>query len=211
MKSDQQGVNSAVTISKEQALEMAGNLPFDDYEGIKHFIDQQAARIAELEAASGAQQPAVPPSVRDEFPLLYDTLDALDERAAEQPERLATKRHLSILRNSIQGVVQKLSLARAQQPASREVSTEVCPVCDIAGCKHIRERQANAALAQGELIEFCEDTAITLAERTFSTEVGEQLAEDVIRYARLLHEHYAAYAAQRIRALRAQSADGEAK
>lgn len=51
---------------------------------------------------------------RDEFPMLYDSLDALDERAAEQPERIAVRRHLSSLRKSIQQVVQRLSLARAR-------------------------------------------------------------------------------------------------
>lgn len=51
---------------------------------------------------------------RDEFPMLYDNLDALDERAAEQPERIAVHRHLSSLRKSIQQVVQRLSLARAR-------------------------------------------------------------------------------------------------
>lgn len=45
---------------------------------------------------------------------------------------------------------------------------------------------------QGETIGFCEDAALSLAERTFSTEVDEQLAEDVIRYARRLHDLYAA-------------------
>ena len=39
---------------------------------------------------------------------------------------------------------------------------------------------------------FCEDTALSLAERTFSTEVDEQLAEDVIQYARRLHGMYTA-------------------
>ena len=39
---------------------------------------------------------------------------------------------------------------------------------------------------------FCEDTALALAERTFSTEVDEQLAEDIIQYARRLHSRYTA-------------------
>ena len=39
---------------------------------------------------------------------------------------------------------------------------------------------------------FCEDTALSLAERTFSTEVDEQLAEDIIQYARRLHSRYTA-------------------
>ena len=38
---------------------------------------------------------------------------------------------------------------------------------------------------------FCEDTALSLAERTFSSEVDEHLAEDVIQYARRLHDLYA--------------------
>ena len=39
-------------------------------------------------------------------------------------------------------------------------------------------------------VNFCEDTALSLAERTFSTEVDEQLAEDIIQYARRLHSRY---------------------
>ena len=44
---------------------------------------------------------------------------------------------------------------------------------------------------QGEPVGYCEDTTLSLAERTFSTEVGEHLAEDVIQYARRLHDLYA--------------------
>lgn len=43
-----------------------------------------------------------------------------------------------------------------------------------------------------EPVRFCEDTALTLAERTFSSEVDEQLSEDIIRYARRLHTLYSA-------------------
>ena len=39
---------------------------------------------------------------------------------------------------------------------------------------------------------FCEDTALSLAERTFSSEVDEQLAEDIIQYAQRLHSKYTA-------------------
>ena len=39
---------------------------------------------------------------------------------------------------------------------------------------------------------FCEDTVLSLAERTFSAEVDEQLAEDIIQYARRLHSRYTA-------------------
>ena len=39
---------------------------------------------------------------------------------------------------------------------------------------------------------FCEDVALSLAERTFSAEVDEQLAEDIIQYARRLHDMYSA-------------------
>ena len=35
---------------------------------------------------------------------------------------------------------------------------------------------------------FCEDTVLSLAERNLSTEVDEQLAEDIIQYARRLHD-----------------------
>lgn len=65
-------------------------------------------------AAQAPQHITSATAARDEFPMLYDSLDALDERAAEQPERIGTQRHLSSLRTSIQAVVQKLSLARAR-------------------------------------------------------------------------------------------------
>lgn len=39
---------------------------------------------------------------------------------------------------------------------------------------------------------FCEDTALSLAERTFSTEIDEQLASDIIQYASRLHSRYMA-------------------
>lgn len=57
---------------------------------------------------------------------------------------------------------------------------------------HPRERY-KAMLAAAPTVEpvgFCEDTALSLAERTLSSEVGEQLAEDVIQYARRLHDMY---------------------
>lgn len=51
--------------------------------------------------------------------------------------------------------------------------------------------RARAALSQQtKPVRFCEDTALSLAERIFSSEVDEQLAEDVIRYARRLHDLY---------------------
>ena len=37
---------------------------------------------------------------------------------------------------------------------------------------------------------FDEDEALTLAERTFSVEITEQLASDIIQYARRLHSRY---------------------
>ena len=49
-----------------------------------------------------------------------------------------------------------------------------------------------AAVPEAEPVGFCEDTALSLAERTFSTEVDEQLAEDIIQYARRLHSRYTA-------------------
>lgn len=39
-------------------------------------------------------------------------------------------------------------------------------------------------------ITFDEDEALSLAERTFSTEIDEQLASDIIQYARRLHNRY---------------------
>lgn len=45
---------------------------------------------------------------------------------------------------------------------------------------------------QGEPVSFDEDAALELAKRTFYTEVDEQLAVDAIRYARRLHDQYAA-------------------
>ena len=48
------------------------------------------------------------------------------------------------------------------------------------------------AAPEVEKVGFCEDTALSLAERTFSSEVDEHLAEDVIQYARRLHGMYTA-------------------
>ena len=53
-------------------------------------------------------------------------------------------------------------------------------------------RERTKYLPTMEPIGFCEDTVLSLAERTFSTEVDEQLAEDVIQYARRLHTLYTA-------------------
>lgn len=39
-------------------------------------------------------------------------------------------------------------------------------------------------------VTFDEDEALTLAERTFSTEIDEQLASDIIQYANRLHSRY---------------------
>jgi hypothetical protein len=41
-------------------------------------------------------------------------------------------------------------------------------------------------------IMFDEDEALSLAERTFSTEIDEQLASDIIQYASRLHSRYLA-------------------
>lgn len=58
------------------------------------------------------------------------------------------------------------------------------------GTDYERCEYYSAPAVQGEQVGFCEDTALSLAERTFSTEVDEQLAEDVIQYARRLHDMY---------------------
>jgi len=50
---------------------------------------------------------------------------------------------------------------------------------------------AAAPTVQGEPVGFCEDTSLSLAERTFSIEVDDQLAEDIIQYARRLYNLYA--------------------
>lgn len=51
---------------------------------------------------------------------------------------------------------------------------------------------AAAPAVQGEPAVFDEDAALSLAERTFSTEVDEQLASDIIQYAQRLHSLYTA-------------------
>lgn len=81
---------------------------------IRRCMDISYPMYATPVAAQAPQHITSATAARDEFPMLYDSLDALDERAAEQPERIGTKRHLSSLRASIQAVVQKLSLARAR-------------------------------------------------------------------------------------------------
>lgn len=47
-----------------------------------------------------------------------------------------------------------------------------------------------AAAPTVEPVGFCEDTVLSIAERTFNSEVDEHLAEDVIKYARRLHDMY---------------------
>lgn len=49
-----------------------------------------------------------------------------------------------------------------------------------------------ATAVKGKPVGFCEDTALSLAERTFSTEVDEHLAEDVIQFAQRLYSLYSA-------------------
>ena len=46
------------------------------------------------------------------------------------------------------------------------------------------------SLAKQLMSTFDEDEALTLAEQTFSTEINEQLAEDIIQYASRLHSRY---------------------
>lgn len=58
-------------------------------------------------------------------------------------------------------------------------------------CKAREQRDELAVALEVDPVGFCEDTALSLAERTFSSEVDEQLAEDVIQYARRLHGLYA--------------------
>lgn len=54
------------------------------------------------------------------------------------------------------------------------------------------EQQPAPGTALVEPVAFCEDAALSIAERTFSTEVGEQLASDIIQYAQRLHSLYTA-------------------
>lgn len=49
-----------------------------------------------------------------------------------------------------------------------------------------------APAVQVEPVAFCEDAALSIAERTFSMEVDEQLASDIIQYAGRLHSLYTA-------------------
>lgn len=68
------------------------------------------------------------------------------------------------------------------------------------------------AAVQREPVGFCEDTVLSLAERTFSTEIDEQLAEDVIQYARRLHDLYSAshHAPNKLNVVRDQVTEDEA-
>lgn len=87
---------------------------------------------------------------------------------------------------------------RSYEWKDREYQAEMEPVLTArriiaAAPDHIADtRKMVASAVQGEPIGFCEDTALSLAERTFSSEVDEHLAEDVIRYARRLHTLYTA-------------------
>lgn len=53
-----------------------------------------------------------------------------------------------------------------------------------------KEAKTTATNVQGNHVGFCADTALTLAERTFSTKIDEQLAEDVIQFARRQYDLY---------------------
>lgn len=53
-----------------------------------------------------------------------------------------------------------------------------------------RGRTQPTPAVQGEPVAFCEDAALSIAERTFNTEVDEQLASDIIQYAQRLHSLY---------------------
>lgn len=57
--------------------------------------------------------------------------------------------------------------------------------------KHMNNEQDRDCCA-GVPVAFCEDAALSIAERTFSTEVDEQLANDIIQYAHRLHTLYTA-------------------
>lgn len=46
------------------------------------------------------------------------------------------------------------------------------------------------AALEREVGAFCEDSVLTIAERTFSTEIDEQLAEDLIQFAQRLHSRW---------------------
>lgn len=56
--------------------------------------------------------------------------------------------------------------------------------------KPSKEAETAATNMQGNPVEFCEDSALTLAERTFNTKIDEQLAEDVIQFARRQYDLY---------------------
>lgn len=65
-----------------------------------------------------------------------------------------------------------------------------------AECENLRKDadryRSQLETVQGEPVAFCEDAALSIAERTFSTEVDERLASDIIQYAQRLHSLYAA-------------------
>ena len=56
--------------------------------------------------------------------------------------------------------------------------------------KAVPSSEIVAVFVQGKPVGFCEDTALALAERTFSTEIDEQLGSDIIQYASRLHSRY---------------------
>lgn len=101
-------------------------------------------------ATEAQPQPSSTPLIpRDEFPMLYDSLDALDERAAEQPERIAVRRHLSSLRNGIGAVMQALANARArievmEAKAQPSENADLTPAeLSAAGCRCVRFGKGN--------------------------------------------------------------------
>jgi len=89
----------------------------DVSDGLKRMGEFEAAEMLAGYAALLRERESAKAGVmdepRNEFPLLYDNLDALDERAAEQPNRIATARILTELRHQIGCVMTKLHGERA--------------------------------------------------------------------------------------------------
>lgn len=93
------------------------------------------AELAGQHAAPAAPEPDNTTAPRDEFPMLYDSLDALADCARYRDQRMA-RGHVQSLRASIQALVQTLSMTRARvaELESREGAAAQKPVTWWNGC-----------------------------------------------------------------------------
>lgn len=124
----------------------------------------------------------------------YQDLDFYKQAKAEI-DRLRAENEQLRMQLAACGVV-----ALANTPESAAQQRAMHPDYMSESCRDVmravdREMALRARLGEiegQEPVAFCEDAALSIAERTFSTEVDERLASDFIQYAQRLHSLYTA-------------------